>query len=642
MWRLRFFRILLPATLILFVVLLALAYRQRPPVHLPPGRDTDTARSAEQVEHITYTGDERTLEFVADKVEESTAGDVYLEAVRRLVLPREDRGPLIVSADRGEIAGEEGVRMMHFESGVVIRDPEAGLALSIPVLEVDEQAGKARSLGEVRVEGPNLEGRAASLVYDLADRPSELLEIELHNAEGASLTAQKVVLYDGLDDVELIGEVEALRFADEYFRCGRLRVYRGPGGRMERMHAVEQVDGSVSMPGGGLLGLQSREAEVLWGEDGEISRLELDGEAELRQGASSLAAANIIASRSDANSQNWAVEAVGTVYLQGLVLEGPAWLRAERLNGLFDSGFRLRSARVDGEVRFDGPQTRAESDRLELTALDDRMEIRLESSGTRKARLARETTRVAAESIVTDERGEGLLAEGAVEATLLPVGDSGVPGPFNADSAVHFVAARLEGQGAAQLLVFSGNVRAWQGEQNLSAQSVTLDQSRKTLTAVGNVTTRVPRTPGDAVATEADFIQINAARLDYDDPGRQAVFEGDVRVRLDEGWLEAERMEVDFLQGQSGIREIRAEGRIGIEFRDPATEGRPMVIAGHSDRLVYRPGESSVWLYGDAAPAAVRRIGKGEGTTSGRVLRYHLGDGSLEVESGGRIQTAGD
>jgi hypothetical protein len=68
-------------------------------------------------------------------------------------------------------------------------------------------------------------------------------------------------------------------------------------------------------------------------------------------------------------------------------------------------------------------------------------------------------------------------------------------------------------------------------------------------------------------------------------------------------------------------------------------------FAGTADRLVYRPSESVVLLYGDRSPAAVRRIGEGGGTTTGRVLRYRLDSGSLEVESGeqgsARVRTGG-
>jgi hypothetical protein len=51
----------------------------------------------------------------------------------------------------------------------------------------------------------------------------------------------------------------------------------------------------------------------------------------------------------------------------------------------------------------------------------------------------------------------------------------------------------------------------------------------------------------------------------------------------------------------------------------------------------------TIRLLGDRVPASVRRIGQGGGTTTGRVLRYRLDTGTLDVESGeqgpGRIRS---
>jgi lipopolysaccharide export system protein LptA len=69
----------------------------------------------------------------------------------------------------------------------------------------------------------------------------------------------------------------------------------------------------------------------------------------------------------------------------------------------------------------------------------------------------------------------------------------------------------------------------------------------------------------------------------------------------------------------------------------------PRPISGTADRLVYKPALASVRLFGDEAPAVVRRIGEGGGTTKGRELHYRLDTGALDVESGeqgsGRIRS---
>jgi lipopolysaccharide transport protein LptA len=240
--------------------------------------------------------------------------------------------------------------------------------------------------------------------------------------------------------------------------------------------------------------------------------------------------------------------------------------------------------------------------------------------------------------ILTDPRGERLDAEREVEATLLPPsagsGASGVPGLFRAEQAVHFVAERLEAEQGGSTLVFTGGVRGWQGAQNLSAERVSVRQSDSALSASDNVNTRFPREDAGDSAAEASYVQISSERLQYDDGQRRATYEGNVRIRLAEGWLEAARVELDLHTDDHGIREIRAFDTVRMEFRDPAEPERPQIVAGRADRLRYNPADATVWLYGEQQPASVRRVGQGEGTTTGRVLRYRLDTGTLDVDSG--------
>ncbi len=167
-----------------------------------------------------------------------------------------------------------------------------------------------------------------------------------------------------------------------------------------------------------------------------------------------------------------------------------------------------------------------------------------------------------------------------------------------------------------------------------------LDQGDQHLEAAGNVSTRIPReTAGRGVKAD-DFIQIAAASLDYSGQQGTAVYVGQVRVRMAEGWMEAERIEVRLADEGSGVREIRAFDKVRLEFRQPTEDGPPRLISGTADRLVYTPPTETVWLYGDDSPATVRRVGESGETTRGRKLRYQLDSGALQVDSG-TIQAAG-
>jgi lipopolysaccharide transport protein LptA len=633
--RLRFLRILLPFVLLLFLVLLALQVRTPTRVHHPDAiGDRDAVESAEGVELFQSEEGESVLDLQARLVQSLEDGRLRIEGVQRFLLARDDKEPLVLSAETGDVEGEPGRRIMRFENDVLVRDPEDGLVLTLPGLEVDEAAGEARSSGTVRVDGATLAGTASSLVYGLEGQPSRLFTVELVDKMHGRLVAERAVLYDGLDDVEFIGDVRARR-VDEFLEVDRLRVQRWPNQQPRDAQGVGNVRGAVRGGSGELLGFRCDRLHSQWDREGEPERLTLEGNSEATLGEQSMSAAIIRVARGENEHGTWDVEAEGSVVLRGDLDGQPTLLRSARLEAELDAEMEIRSARAIDRVEMEAPGTRAEADWATLVRRGEEAEVRLFAARDRKARLSRDQTRVAAERITTDNRGSRLVAENDVESTLLgEASDNGTGGLFRADEAVHFVSDRLESTETGGHLVFTGSVRGWQGERNLSAERVTLDQQARTMSAVTNVTNRFPRDPEGATASASEYIQIVADRLDYDDGTRQAVYQGAVRVQVAEGWLEALRIEIDLGEEGQGIREMRAYDEVSVEFRSGNEENEPpQVVAGKADRLTYFPGENLIRFFGDKEPASARRVGLGE-TTTGRVLGYHLDTGALEVESG--------
>ena len=134
------------------------------------------------------------------------------------------------------------------------------------------------------------------------------------------------------------------------------------------------------------------------------------------------------------------------------------------------------AAHADSPAALANPaHTRAEASRGTFVAAGAG-ELRLIGTERRKARLARLRTRIAAEEISTDTLGSRLLAERQVEATLLPGDDDSVEelGIFSTRDAIHFVSQTLESRDSGAHLIFRGNVRGWQGDRNLSAETIPL------------------------------------------------------------------------------------------------------------------------------------------------------------------------
>jgi lipopolysaccharide transport protein LptA len=144
--------------------------------------------------------------------------------------------------------------------------------------------------------------------------------------------------------------------------------------------------------------------------------------------------------------------------------------------------------------------------------------------------------------------------------------------------------------------------------------------------------------------SEAHYVQVTADALDY--LGRQgtASYVGNVRLRQAEGTLQSGRLEAA-LDEAGGLRTGLASEEVSFEYRQRGEDGKPHLVRGKGDRAEYLPRDNLVRLFGDRAPARVSREGPESGTTEGRVLRYALDSGVLEVESGardrGRIETSG-
>jgi lipopolysaccharide transport protein LptA len=645
-WRLRFFRILVPALLVPFVVVLFLTMRERPGSQTPSdGARPFPGARAERIELTDLLGGSRRGSITARVFQWDDQGRLHLEGIEKLVIDREEGPPLVVSAERGGVEGSPGRRLMRLEGGVSVREEEEGLAVSLPTLEVNEAAGEARSIGEVAVEDPSYKGRAAEIVYGLRGQPTVLSGLEIAGKDGSILSAQKATLLDGPRDVDLSGDVrgEGLGWR---LAAGRLRIKRDKAGKLRHAVAAEDVVGTRVARDGQAGRFAADRVEASWDETGSPETILLDGNARVQRGGEALSAGRIEATRSA--SGGWGSRAFGAVRAAALWKDAPAVMQSESLAASLDAKGGLLRAELDGNVRFEGSGASGEAAHLTFVP-GVRGEATLVSGPGRRARLARERTRVAADSLTTDPDGTELTARGRVESTLLPAAAPSGPaaqagGLFVEGEAVHFVSGKLRSFGPENRLEFDGEVRGWQGERNLSADHVEVRQRPEELHASGNVATRIPRDRG-ASTSEADYIKVTAAQLDYRAADRKAVYTGKVRARQAEGWLEAAGIEILFSSEKGDVREMTASGEVRFEFHSAAGAAMPQPVTGDGDRIEYTPGESLIRLFGDEGPATVRRAGAQGGTTTGRVLRYRLDLGTIEVESGernrARIRTPG-
>ncbi|HEX6852337.1 MAG TPA: LptA/OstA family protein [Candidatus Polarisedimenticolaceae bacterium] len=633
MARLRGLRLAIPILLVAGAASIWLVLRRsdRPVASLSdvgPGTDT-------HIEGFTFTdlvGGRRRLSVSAKLGSFDAQGGFTLEGVERIEIDREGADPLVLRADRGSGAGAEGRRVIRLDGGVEMRDAAAGLQVRLPSIEIDQIQGTARSLGEVEIEAPGWRGTASAAVYGLAKgATSELYRLEASTVEGATLVAGRVAIDRSTGALRLDGGVD-YRAGTDQLRADDATAERDENGRVRRLTANGSVQGVAEREPGKPTSWRAAQADVTWDAEGRVTAAILRGNASIEQPQASLLAATIeAAARAEGGFD---VDAEGGVVWNGMWGGSPARLQCGTLEGVLDAAGTLRQGQARDGVRFEGRDAAGEADRATFAPGEPFGKVTLEAAGTVRARVRSGRTRVVADRIVASARGDRLEAEGRVEATLLPDAERTAAGAalFDAKQTVHFVAGRLESEDGGRQLRFRQAVRGWQEDRTLSADEVDADAKGDALDARGKVATRLPRGK-QAAASDADYLEVTSNALAYRGAESQATYTGNVRARLAEGWFESARLVVLLRKPEGGIREVRAFDNVRLEFADTDEQGMPRPVTGKADRLVWDPVASVARLFGDKAPAEVRREGEKGGTTTGRVLRYRLDADVVEVES---------
>lgn len=599
--------------------------------------DLGRSETSSRIEGFTFeefSGERKVLSVAAGVGTFDEDGNFSVQDVRRVEIHREGKPPLIARAERGAGTGPQGGRVVRLEGGVEVFDAEAGVRAALDSLEVDQPSGVARSLGEVILESGTMTGKADAVIYGLGERPTEIFVLTLRGADGSALEAAHAVVEPGERRLELTGAVRVTS-GRATLRSERVVLHRATDGYPERAEISLGLVLDADVENRGLLRATAEAGEVTWGVDREIASAVLEGRARVRQAATEVDAQRIAADRLP--DAGWNLQAEGSVRARGITRGGDAILEALRLEGRTDDAGAIVRADAVGTVRFRSERAVAESEKASFRPEERDFPITLEGPAGGRARVASGRTRVAAGVIRTDADGTRLAARDRVEASLLPETDAAAeaepPGPFRADEAVHFVSKELDSAEEGRVLAFRGEVKGWQGDRHLSADEVEIDDRQESLRARGSVLTRFPD-PGRE-PRQPGFVQVSAASLDYHGESGAAVYEGSVRVRQREGWLESERLEIDLgEEPRREIREIRAAGSVRFEYRAADAETGTPPARGSADRLRHDPVARILRLMGDRAPAEIRRPGDAGGSTRGRVLRYDLDSGAVDVESG--------
>ncbi|HEX4915598.1 MAG TPA: LptA/OstA family protein, partial [Vicinamibacterales bacterium] len=225
-----------------------------------------------------------------------------------------------------------------------------------------------------------------------------------------------------------------------------------------------------------------------------------------------------------------------------------------------------------------------------------------------------------------------VAATGRVRSTMLPPGKpSGNttapkrPGLLGDKEPVQIVAEKLSYDESARRADYSGAVRLIQGDTTITADTLSLDETKGDLTANGKVVTQLQIAEKDAAATSKPTIG-RAASFTYSDQTRLATYSTTAQLDGDQGNLRAAKIELRLAAGENTLEGLEADGQV------TALVDRRTVTGA---RLSYTPADDKYVVTG----TPVKMLDADCQETSGKTLTFWKASDRVQVDGNNEVRT---
>jgi lipopolysaccharide transport protein LptA len=255
--------------------------------------------------------------------------------------------------------------------------------------------------------------------------------------------------------------------------------------------------------------------------------------------------------------------------------------RSESLVLGLDGGFdKIRNADFAGRVRFRDRDVTGEAPEATYGVDTKRIVLR---GGSGTARVIQDDGTVDAKDIDLTLDPRKMLANGNVRSTLEPGSRTdrtqARPSILEDDQPVNITSRTLDYDGAADRAVYTGDARLWQGDTNIQAETIVLDDKTGNLEAHKNVRARflIREDPAPGQKPEpAKPTLATAEDLIYDESRRQATFRGNARMEGPDGNIRAERIEIFLKEDGNTLDRAEAYDKVTASLANNrvATGGR--------------------------------------------------------------------
>jgi lipopolysaccharide export system protein LptA len=225
-----------------------------------------------------------------------------------------------------------------------------------------------------------------------------------------------------------------------------------------------------------------------------------------------------------------------------------------------------------------------------------------------------------------------VAATGRVRSTMLPpqkpAGNAAAPrrpGLLGEKEPVQIVAEKLAYDESSRTADYSGQVRLIQDETTITADTLTLDESKGDLMANGKVMTQLKIAEPDAAAPARPTIA-RAGSFVYSDQTRLATYSTAAQMDGAQGNLRAAKIELRLARGGNTLEGLEADGQV------TALVDQRTVTGAH---LSYTPGDDKYIVTG----APVTMLDADCQETSGKTLTFWKASDRVQVDGNNEVRT---
>lgn len=631
--------------LIPFVVYIAyqiLSHRKASlPASFTSGTEGKEVSRLERFEMKGLEADRESFSLNADKFMQLEKGLFKLEGIRSLILKTKDRGKIEVSADRGTMLEPDGKERRILAEGHVRLATEEGTVVETEKMSFEEKEQRIRADSKVLIRRGNILAGASAMIYDLNEKEVFLspdFHLEIDSGDGKILAQShsfrgKMGLGDGLmeggvtisDPVSRVTAAEAHILSEAGGKQIRSIALSGDV-RGKRM--LEREDRRMESS------FQAERMEVFF-EENRARRIILEGKVsfQFHDAHEPLAPPRMMtADRLDIEidaRKDTRLEFTGHVSAK----TDKEDLSCDRLQATLSAKSVLETAHAEGDVLYQTEELRSQSDEADYAKKESRIIMRERDGAVPRMTLDDWTIQAGRIEIESESR---LKAFENIKSTYRGGKNSRDAMPLFDDAKTVFITSDLLFIEREREIHYSGNVRAWQEENSISADEIILPLKEESFQAQGKVVSRFKDLTSlteekedtglpDNRTSRSAVIQSDSLLYTPDD--RRAVYRGNVVLLSAEREIKCQEMQLLF-DAKEKVERILASSRVEMKGEEFNATGETLDYLTESQQAVMR---------GKAEPARVYDR-QGREAVVGASLTFHMTDNKISLLSkdGGR------